>query len=117
MCFVLPEAQDDPPVSFEGDVLLMIALDVACDLRAPIVGVAVRRAAPVLGAPMPPAPHDLHSDARSREDDIWPNRAEPRHRDWVVDTEAKSPSVQERPHRDLRPSVPAPVGAHVCTAW
>ena len=66
---VLPHTHDQPPVGTQRAVVASIPLPIRRELRAPPVGVRLRRDR-VVGTAMPEATIDLHNDTSAREHDV-----------------------------------------------
>lgn len=90
---MLPEAQHSPTGSHERGIDALIPLHRSANLGVPELTVGLRPLV-VLGAAVPEAAVDEHSDPRSREDHVRTHCADPVERDPKVLAEAKTPAMQ-----------------------
>lgn len=95
---VLPHADDRPAERGESCVRLPVALDVAIELRRPVVGVGLRRSA-VDRAAVPEAAIDEDCDTGTREDDVRPGAQGAVNPE--IDSEAKATPVELSTDREL----------------
>ena len=108
---MLPDPYDKPPGRSEQAISLSVAVAIASDLREPVRGVRLRHRA-VLGAAVPEAAVEEYRDAGPRERDIGTDRPSTRHRNWEVDAEAKTMTMERGPEPQLGSAVAPAVGRH-----
>ena len=104
---VLPRAQHSPACGFQPGVDGAVARDVAFELGAPVIAVCSRDVA-VLGALMPEAPVDAHSQALAWEDDVR-SRPGPR--------SGSGPPCETAVHRHEALSAPRPRASRRGAGW
>lgn len=104
---MLPDALDRPAGPPKSSLDSPIAVDVGGELRQPVLAIAIGYGA-VLGARVPEASVDEHSELQPRERDVGPdpNLTSP---DQEVLAEAEPAAVQCGSHADLRLRVRAAV--------
>lgn len=108
---MLPDANDLPASSAKGGVVSTVSRDVARDLRVPVVAVR-RRLGAVLGAGMPEAPINEHSDPTSPKDDVRTAPTVGLGSD--IDAKAQTTAVESGTERSLRSRVDTSVSHHDC---
>lgn len=96
-----PDDHDVPSLLPQGGVVLVIAIDVLCDLVEPEFAVGGRELASLAGVAVPEAPVDEHDGVVLRQDYVWSSgKISP------VESKPKTETVQQRPNQDLRPRIP-----------
>ncbi len=109
-CLVLPEPDDIPTCGPKGRVDGAVTLNVASELRLPVVEVDLRLPS-VLRASVPEAAIDEHCDSLSLEGDVGANPSAPGF-DREVHPEPEPPSVQFAAERELGLGIPARAAPH-----
>jgi hypothetical protein len=97
---VLPHPNDSPSCPGEVFVDLTIALNVAAQLRHPVIRIGPRHR-PVQRAAVPKAAIDENGDPYAREDDVWTNLSCLDDQREIL-AESQPTTVEVRPEPDLR---------------
>jgi len=106
---VLPETQNTPSQFYERTIGLPITLDVACQLRPPVVGVGLRPSS-MHGTAVPEAAVDEDRHSLPGEDDVCTGPQ--RRSQSEVDTVAPTARMQALPHCQLWARVTSAIRSH-----